>query len=123
MVKIAICDDSKFMRGEIKKRILEYSMKKDFDYTLNEYDAGEKLIGSGEKKEEYRAITPYWTRRILTEEGQARHDRVIFYFGYAKNRPSMTFSIDGVCIGQGKSEWGAELGKEYIVIRLGKRVN
>ena len=49
MVKIAICDDSKFMRGEIKKRILEYSMKKDFDYTLNEYDAGEKLIGSGEK--------------------------------------------------------------------------
>lgn len=49
MVKIAICDDSKFMRGEIKKRILEFSMQKDFDYTLNEYDAGEKLIGSGEK--------------------------------------------------------------------------
>ena len=49
MVKIAICDDSKFMRGEIKKRILDFSMKKDFDYTLNEYDAGEKLIGSGEK--------------------------------------------------------------------------
>ena len=49
MIKIAICDDSQFMRGEIKKRILEFSVKKDFDYTLKEYDAGEKLIGAGEK--------------------------------------------------------------------------
>ena len=28
MIKIAICDDSQFMRGEIKKRILEFSVKK-----------------------------------------------------------------------------------------------
>ena len=49
MVKIAVCDDSKYMRGELKKRILQYSMKKDFDYTIEEYEAGEKLIESGVK--------------------------------------------------------------------------
>ena len=79
------------------------------------------LIESGEKKEEYRAITPYWCRRILTEEGNARHDRVIFYYGYAKDRPSMTFRIESVHIGQGHPEWGAILGKDYIVIGIGQR--
>lgn len=49
MVKIAVCDDSKYMRGEVKNRILQYSMKKDFDYTIEEYEAGEKLIESGVK--------------------------------------------------------------------------
>jgi len=49
MIKIAICDDSEIMRAEIRNRILEFSVKKDLDYTLNEYDAGEKIIGSGER--------------------------------------------------------------------------
>ena len=49
MVRIAVCDDSDFMRSETKKRILNYSVKKDFDYSLDEYNAGEKLVGSGEK--------------------------------------------------------------------------
>lgn len=49
MVKIAVCDDSDFMRSEIRKKILQYSVKKDFDYSLEEYDAGEKLIESGMK--------------------------------------------------------------------------
>ena len=46
MVRIAVCDDSDFMRSETKKRILNYSVKKDFDYSLDEYNAGEKLVGS-----------------------------------------------------------------------------
>ena len=80
------------------------------------------LIESGEKKEEYRKITPYWDRRIFTSKGQAKHDQVIFYYGYAKNRPSMSFRIKSVSIGQGNHDWGAELGKEYIVIELGQRM-
>ena len=80
------------------------------------------LIESGEKKEEYRAITPYWCRRILTEDGKTKHDQVIFYYGYAKDRPSMTFKIESIRIGQGKAEWGAVLGKEYIAIRIGQRL-
>ena len=49
MVRIAVCDDSEFMRSETKKRILNYSIKRDFEYSLKEYDAGEKLIASEEK--------------------------------------------------------------------------
>lgn len=49
MINIAVCDDSDYMRNELKKRILQYSMKKDLDYTIEEYDTGEKLIKSGEK--------------------------------------------------------------------------
>ena len=49
MVKIAVCDDSEFMRGEVKKRILNYSVKKDFDYSIKEYDSGDLLVASGEK--------------------------------------------------------------------------
>lgn len=49
MINIAVCDDLDYMRNELKKRILQYSMKKDLDYTIEEYDAGEKLIKSGKK--------------------------------------------------------------------------
>lgn len=49
MLKIAVCDDSKLMRDEIKHRILQYSIKKDLDYSIEEYAAGEKLIESGIK--------------------------------------------------------------------------
>ena len=49
MVRIAVCDDSGFMRSEIKKRILEYSVKKDLDYSLDEYEVGERLVCSREK--------------------------------------------------------------------------
>ncbi|MCR4567502.1 MAG: LytTR family DNA-binding domain-containing protein [Pseudobutyrivibrio sp.] len=49
MLKIAVCDDSKYIRSEVKKLILNYSVKKDLDYVLDEYDTGEKLVGTGEK--------------------------------------------------------------------------
>ena len=49
MIRIAVCDDSKFMCTEIKNKVLDYSVKRDFEYSLKEYDAGEKLIASGEK--------------------------------------------------------------------------
>ncbi|MBO4808217.1 MAG: response regulator transcription factor [Lachnospiraceae bacterium] len=49
MIKIAICDDSEIVRSEINRRILEFSVQKDLDCKLTEYDAGEKLINSGEK--------------------------------------------------------------------------
>lgn len=46
MLKIAICDDSEFMRSETKKYILKYSFKRDFEYSIDEYGSGEKLIAS-----------------------------------------------------------------------------
>ncbi len=49
MFKIAVCDDSEYMRKETCRYILNYSFKKDFDYKLDEYDTGEKLLASDEK--------------------------------------------------------------------------
>ena len=103
------------------------------------------MIASGEKKEEYRAVTQYWWRRIISGETwvscdsyqhqmsrrkkgpywvrlRRRHDIVTFYLGYAKDRPSMTFNISDLIIGNiGRQEWGAEPGKDFFIIKLGER--
>lgn len=89
------------------------------------------MIASGEKTEEYREIQPYWWNRLTTVTDTEDHytyrefihyDRVTFYLGYSKNRPSMTFTIEEIGIRHGNPEWGAEKGKMYFVIRLGKRL-
>ena len=49
MIKIAICDDSDYMREEIKKHITAYSFKREFSYTLDEFETGEKLLESNEE--------------------------------------------------------------------------
>lgn len=59
------------------------------------------------------------------EEGLVRSkgfDTVTFYLGYSKNRPSMTFQIKDIVIARGNSEWGAEAGEYYFVIKLGERL-
>jgi hypothetical protein len=53
-----------------------------------------------------------------TEPIELRHDRVTFYMGYAKNRPTMERRIAGITIGKGLAEWGAEPNKEYFIIKL-----
>lgn len=116
------------------------------------------MIASGEKKEEYREIKPYWMRQLMNCYTDGREEclqrgcayvipdkpvlqetpwtcfstchcypclydsTVTFYLGYAKDRPSMTFKINRVAIGQGRPEWGAEEGKEYFVIKLGEKI-
>lgn len=104
------------------------------------------MIASGEKTEEYREIKPFWEKRLLDYEGikanyanimlkkllfgyfdackdyPRGYEEVTFYLGYAKDRPSMTFKIESITIGKGKTEWGAEPGKDYFVIKLGERI-
>lgn len=104
-------------------------------------------IEAGIKKEEYREITDYWKKRICSNWdnyfkghycvfgcncidfcGQKHkhiahnYDRVTFYLGYAKDRPSMTFRVDDVVIDKGVPEWGATYGQDYFVIKLGERI-
>lgn len=76
------------------------------------------MIASGEKTEEYREITDYWIKRI---HGKG-YEYVTFYLGYAKDRPSMTFEMKTPKICCGFPQWGAEIGKFYFVIPLGKRI-
>lgn len=95
------------------------------------------LIASGKKTEEYREIKPYWGIRLNNlpqghllfsyREGYSpvpfkKYDSVTFYLGYAKTRPSMSYEVNDITIGEGKPEWGAEPGKKYFIIKLGAKL-
>ena len=77
------------------------------------------MIKSGEKKEEYREIKPYWTTRLMNE--MKKNFRistwVLFRNGYRKDSPT----IKCKCVlrkGTGKPEWGAEPNKEYYILDI-----
>ena len=76
------------------------------------------LILSGEKKEEYREIKPYWEKRLIGK----KYDRIIFRNGYGDNVPWFAIELKGITQGTRKSEWGAEEGKLYFVLSLGEIV-
>lgn len=90
------------------------------------------MIKSGEKKEEYREIKPYWTKRLLTTDMDIDLERlkeqlrkencylnktVIFRNGYKKDSPKIRCLVS-INIKQGKLEWGAEPNKEYYVLKI-----
>lgn len=104
------------------------------------------MIASGEKKEEYREISPYWIKRLLRCgflcNGKCilmgeivcpacrylkytSFDTAVFTLGYPK-KDDMTrriaFKIEDIEISEGKEEWGAEAGTVYFVIKLGERL-
>lgn len=90
------------------------------------------MIASGEKKEEYREIKDYWSKRFgyyyetdresgYWDEGTTAHyDVVRFRNGYSKNAPVMDVEFIDMEMKLGKPEWGAEPGKKYFVIELGE---
>lgn len=89
-----------------------------------------EMILSGEKKEEYREIKPYWTKRLLLDVGRPykgftypKFDKVLFQLGYAKNAPTMLFEIEGLEIGNARPEWSDNWPGEVFVIELGKRLD
>ena len=87
-------------------RILHLTLKKQW------FD----MIASGVKREEYREIKPYWTRR-LADLG-TEYDAVKFRNGYRRDSPTVTVELDGVFSGMGRKEWGAPNERVYI-LRLG----
>lgn len=91
------------------------------------------MIRSGEKKEEYREIKPYYTRRFdklfpynihvntNTNELWYLGDRtpaqeIIFRNGYQPDSPKIKCNCK-LRIGQGKEEWGAEKRKRLLCVR------
>mgnify|MGYP006867955058 CR=1 FL=1 len=77
------------------------------------------MIKSGEKKEEYREIKPYYDTRFrgyyYPTTGMQPH--ILFRNGYSKNSPTIKCKV---CItkGAGKQEWGAEPNKEYYILDI-----
>jgi hypothetical protein len=95
------------------------------------------MILSGEKKEEYREIKPYYDARLPKEFGLFKTGDnlekgnifppadlseipVRFRNGYSKNSPEIV-AYCKLTIGTGKPEWGAEPGRRYYILEI-KRV-
>ena len=78
------------------------------------------MIKSGEKKEEYRELKPYWRKRLRTQ----MFDILIFTLGYPKiddTERILTFNNPKIRIDTGRSEWGARPGVNYFVITWDKK--
>lgn len=127
-------------REDIKNKTLHLVLKG------NWYD----MIASGEKKEEYREIKPYWVNRLLRIrrdfaydfdtysdcismlENETEHamnvmdaaytdyDYVCFHRGYTNT--TMTFELKDINIGIGNPEWGAPTDRPVFIIKLGERL-
>ena len=82
------------------------------------------MILSGEKKEEYREIKPYYNSRLpwYFEYSQSVERQVIFINGYSRNSPKIKCKCV-LLIGYGKPEWGAEEGKEYYILKIIEVIN
>ena len=98
------------------------------------------MLLSGEKKEEYREIKPYYTKRFRRITAPPHLDRadsgdeiwleacragrysdapfeVLFRNGYSSDSPSFSANV---CIrtGTGNTKWGAEEGNEYYILTI-----
>ena len=86
------------------------------------------MIVSGEKKEEYREIKSYWTKRLgnhfinhiidsntrkVLRKMTTTSKEVIFRNGYRSNSPKIKCKCK-LKVGQGKEEWGAEKRKRIL---------
>lgn len=49
------------------------------------------------------------------------YSSVTFHFGYTNK--IMTYSVEDISVGEGRTEWGAESGKECFIIKLGERID
>ena len=94
------------------------------------------MILSGEKKEEYREIKPYYETRFSNlcglKKGANYHPnvfrqllilepqeglKIMFRNGYSKTSPSFIAKCT-LSVGAGKEEWGAEKDKQYFILTI-----
>lgn len=81
------------------------------------------MIESGEKKEEYREKTKYWSARLINRftQGFKFFDAVRFSYGYT--RKTMTYEVVIITEGKGRPEWGAPIDRDVFIVKLGKRID
>ena len=84
------------------------------------------MILSGDKREEYREIKPYYTTRFKkifemhpNSNIPTELDKQLIGFrnGYGSSRPQFT-AVCSLDVKTGKKEWGAEPGKEYYTLHI-----
>ena len=87
------------------------------------------MILSGEKKEEYREIKPYYTTRFygrayeynvkkgFMKEYERKYITILLRNGYSKSSSTLKANCM-ITKGYGKPELGAEPNKEYYVLKI-----
>lgn len=77
------------------------------------------MIKSGEKKEEYREIKPYYDSRFkyYLDGWEIGLLNIKFRNGYSSKSPTIKCKVT-LEKGYGKEEWGAEPNKEYYVLKI-----
>lgn len=102
------------------------------------------MIASGEKKEEYREIKDYWTKRFIQNHVCVRkfrefehskivyrnalryfprhYDAVRFHRGQG-GKQTMLIECKGISVGYGNPAWGAPADREVYIIKLGQRLD
>lgn len=76
------------------------------------------MILSGEKKEEYREIKPYYDKRIGHYAiGTGKITTLVLRNGYSYNSPAIKCKCS-ISIGTGVQGWGAEPNINYYVIKI-----
>ena len=80
------------------------------------------MIKSGEKKEEYREIKSYWTKRLgFEDKGTGRvlsvERYVLFRNGYSSNSPTIKCKVS-IYQDYGVPSWGASIGEVYYVLKI-----
>ena len=79
------------------------------------------MILSGEKKEEYREITPYYEKRFrnmgMLDDNGGWYGELRLRNGYHANAPTLQIRAL-LFIGPGRSEWGAEPGRTYYILDI-----
>lgn len=93
------------------------------------------MILSGEKKEEYREIKPYYTTRLYGRAYEynvkkgfmkeyEKYITILLRNGYSKSSPTLKANCV-ITKGYGKPELGAEPNKEYYVLKIisAERIN
>lgn len=88
------------------------------------------MIASGEKKEEYREIKPYWNKRLEESIYEPDYDCIMYFFkefatvifrnGYSKQSPLLQVKCAGISVSYGaKREWGGNPDIKCYIIKLG----
>lgn len=84
------------------------------------------MILNGDKKEEYRSLTPYYMSRFKNIFEMYPYSKIptswdkhwiILRNGYAATSPSIMVYCS-LSIGPGNPAWGAEDGEEYYVLSI-----
>ena len=89
------------------------------------------MILSGQKKEEYREVKPYWTKRFENYFGRhydfsngepeavwnEEKKMIVFRNGYGSNKPQFSAECT-ISEGTGREEWRAERGGVDYVLKI-----